>query len=146
MSPPPEDSAADSTGPPDRQTLRLLERQLTTDSLVADTRFDPDAYEPRLLTAGLATEQYPDAVATARVDIRWFTTGNFSLHYVETRGDNTRWECGWDRHQNTHNTRLHFHEPPTGADVSDLDFASLNPLEVYSMVFDAIEHRIESLW
>ena len=146
MSPSPEDSAAGSTGPPDRQTLRLLERQLTTDSLVADTRFDPDVYEPRLLTATLDTEQYPDAVATARVDIRWFTTGDFSIHYIETRGDNTDWECRWDQHPNTHNTRLHFHEPPAGTDISDLDLPSDHPLDVYSTMFEAIEQRIESLW
>ncbi|WP_394348058.1 hypothetical protein [Halorubrum sp. ASP1] len=104
------------------------------------------AYEPRLLTATLDTEQYPDAVATARVDIRWFTTGDFSIHYVETRGDNTHWECRWDRHPNTHNTRLHFHEPPAGTDISDLDLPSSHPLDVYSTVFEAIEQRIESLW
>jgi hypothetical protein len=46
----------------------------------------------------------------------------------------------------THNTRLHFHEPPTGADIADLDLASLHPLDVYSTVFEAIEQRIESLW
>jgi len=146
MSPPPEDSAADSTGPTDRQTLRLLERQSTTDPLVAATRFDPDAYEPRQLTVTLDTERYPDTVAEAGVDIRWFTTGDFSIHYVETQGDNTHWECRWDRHPNTHNTRLHFHKPPAGADISDLDLTSLHPLDVYSTVFDAIEQRIESLW
>jgi len=125
---------------------RLLERQLTTDPLVAATRFDPDAYEPRLLTVILDTEQYPGTVADASVDIRWFTTGDFSIHYVETQGDNTHWECRWDRHPNTHNTRLHFHKPPAGADISDLDLTSLHPLDVYSTVFDAIEQRIESLW
>ena len=125
---------------------RLLERQLTTDPLVAATRFDPDAYEPRLLTVILDTEQYPGTVADASVDIRWFTTGDFSIHYVETQGDNTHWECRWDRHPNTHNTRLHFHKPPAGADISDLDLTSLHPLDVYSTVFDAIEQRIDSLW
>ena len=44
MAPPTEDSAPGSTGPPDRQTLRLLERQLISDSLVAETAFDPDPY------------------------------------------------------------------------------------------------------
>ena len=146
MSPPSEDATADSTGPPDRQTLRLLERQLTTDPLAAATQFDPNTHEPRLLTATLDTERYPDTVTDARIDIRWFTTGDFSIHYVETRGDNTHWECRWDRHPNTHNSRLHFHEPPTDIEVSDLDLASLHPLDVYSTVFEAIEQRIESLW
>ena len=146
MTPPTEDSAPGSTGPPDRQTLRLLERQLISDSLVAETAFDPDPYEPRLLRALLDTGRYPDSVSAARIDIRWFTTGDFSIHYVETRGNDDLWECRWDRHPNTHNTRLHVHEPPTGDDISNLELASLHPLEVYSTVFDAIETHIESLW
>ena len=77
MGPPLEDSAAGSTDPRDRRTLRLLGQQVTTDPLVVDTWFDADAYEPRLLTATLDIEQYPNVVATARVDIRWFTTGDF---------------------------------------------------------------------
>lgn len=44
------------------------------------------------------------------------------------------------------NARTHFHEPPTGAEVTDLDLPSLYPLGVYSTVFSAIEQRIESLW
>jgi hypothetical protein len=145
MSPPTEDSGTGSTGPPDRQTLRLLERQLASDSLVAETIFEPDPYEPRLLRALLASGQYPESVTDARVDIRWFTTDDFSIHYLESR-DGDLWECRWDRHPNTHNTRLHFHEPPTGNDITDLEVASLHPLDVYSTVFDAVEQRIGSLW
>jgi hypothetical protein len=145
MSPPTEDSGTGSTGPPDRQTLRLLERQLASDSLVAETIFEPDPYEPRLLRALLASGQYPESVTEARVDIRWFTTGDFSIHYLESR-DGDLWECRWDRHPNTHNTRLHFHEPPTANDITDLEFSSLHPPDVYSTVFDAVEQRIESLW
>ncbi|WP_436903599.1 hypothetical protein [Halovenus halobia] len=146
MCPPPPEPTAGSTGPPDRQTLRLLEDQLASDPLVVETRFEPDPYEPRLLQVELNTQRYPDSVTTVRVDIRWFTTGNFSMHYVEQRTDDSIWECRWDRHPNPHNARTHFHEPPTGAEVTDLDLPSLHPLEVYSTVFSAIEQRIESLW
>jgi hypothetical protein len=145
MSPPTEDSGSNSTGPPDRQTLRLLERQLGSDSLVAEAVFEPDPYEPRLLRAILDSGQYPESVTTARIDIRWFTTDDFSIHYLESQ-DGDHWECRWDRHPNTHNTRLHFHEPPTGNEVSDLELSSRHPLDVYSTVFDAVEQRIESLW
>lgn len=145
MDPSAGDSAPESTGPPDRQTLRLLERQLASDPLVAEVRFEPDPYEPRLLHAALDTDRYPESVTAARIDIRWFTTGDFSIHYLEDRS-NEQWECRWDRHPNTHNTRVHFHEPPTGASVSDLDLSSIHPLEIYATVFEAIDQRIESLW
>lgn len=145
MDPNSGDSVSGSTGPSDRQTLRLLERQLVSDSLVAETAFDPDPYEPRLLRAVLDTERYPGSVTAARVDIRWFTTDDFSIHYLESRGED-RWECRWDRHPNPHDTRLHFHDPPAAVAVSSLDLSSLHPLDVYATVFDAIEQRVESLW
>ena len=146
MSPPPADNESGTTGPPDRQTLRLLEQQLATDSLVSETRYDPDAYEPRLLSVLLAPDQYPDSVAVARLDIRWFTTGDFSIHYVEEHKTDDVWECRWDRHPNRHNSRLHFHQPPDAAEITDLSLPSLHPLEVYSTVFAALEARIEDLW
>lgn len=145
MSQPPGDSWSDSTGPPDRQTLRLLERHLGSDSLVAETAFDPDPYEPRLLHALLDAGRYPESIPAARLDIRWFTTGDFSIHYVEEHDDGEQWECRWDRHPNTHNTRLHFHQPPTAAEITDLSLMSLHPLEVYSTVLTAVEQRLETL-
>ena len=146
MSQPPEDSPSDSTGPPDRQTLRLLERHLTSDSLIAETAFEPDSYEPRLLRARLLERRYPDSVTATRLDIRWFTTGDFSFHYVEKWDDGEHWECRWDRHPNTHNTRLHFHKPPSATEITDLELPSQHPLEVYSTVLSAIEQRLETLW
>jgi len=146
MSQPPEDQTSHSTGPPDRQTLRLLERHLSSDSLITETMFDPDSYEPRLLRGLLDAGRYPESVNVARLDIRWFTTGDFSVHYVEDHEDGERWECRWDRHPNTHNTRLHFHKPPTATKITDLELPSLHPLEVYSTVLTAIEQRVETLW
>jgi hypothetical protein len=99
-----------------------------------------------VLYARLDTDRYPESVATARLDIRWFTTGDFSIHYLEERDDETTWECRWDRHPNSHNSRLHFHEPPDGSVVTDLSLTPLHPLEVYSTVLTAIEQRLETLW
>jgi hypothetical protein len=124
--------------------LRLLERHLASDSLVVETVFEPAPHEPRLLRAVLDAGQYPEPVTAVRVDIRWFTTDDFSIHYLESR-DGDQWECRWDRHPNAHNTRLHFHDPPTGHDSTDLELASLHPLDVYSTVFDVLEQRVASL-
>lgn len=146
-------SDADSTGPIDRQTLRLLERHLAADARVATTEFDPDATEPRLLRAHLETSPsdepartdttvYPSWVDAARLDVRWFTTGDFSVHYVERDGETT-WECRWDRHPNAHNSRLHFHRPPNGDAVEDLSLPSTHPLEVYGVVLGALAQRLE---
>ena len=142
----PTDSTTGSPGPPDRQTLQLIDRQLRTDALIVETEFDPDVHEPRLLHALVDAGQYPETVAAARVDIRWFMTDDFSFHYVETHQDESRWECRWDRHPNPHNARLHLHQPPAAVAATDLSLSSCHPLDVYSTVLDAIEGRIQSLW
>ena len=68
-----------------------------------------------------------------------------SLTRRYTNADET-WECRWDRHPNPHNTRLHFHEPLTGADIADLDLSLVHSLEVYTTVVMAIEQHIEATW
>jgi len=138
--------AGPATGPPDRQTLQLLERRLSDHSLVSTTEFEPDRYEPRRLRAQLDGEQFPDTVAATRLDARWFTTDDFSVHYVEARTDATEWDCRWDRHPNEHNARLHFHRPPDGTEIADLAFESTHPMEVSVTVMEAVEQRLASLW
>ena len=131
-----------STAPPDRQTLRLLERRLADEPLIAATEFEPDGDEPRELCAAADTDRFPPSVEAARLDVRWFTTGDFSIHYVETAADGDRWECRWDRHPNRHNDRCHFHRPPTGDDIVDLELSSTHPIDVLSTVVAALEQRI----
>lgn len=135
-----------STGPPDRQTLRLLERVLADEPMVATTEFDPDSYEPQLLRAAFDTHRYPPTVEDSRLDIRWFTSGDFSIQYIETTADEQHWECRWDRHPNSHNSRLHFHRPPDGAEAEDLTLSSVHPLDVISTVIAAVEKRIAQQW
>jgi hypothetical protein len=143
---PPDSDSPGSTGPPDRQTLRLLERHLSSESLVEETAFEPETHEPRLLRVVLDAGQYPESTASVRLDIRWFTTSDFSFHYIETAVDGSQWECRWDRHPNTHNSRLHFHQPPDAATIGDLSLASLHPLSVYATVLGAVEQRLEQVW
>ena len=142
----PDDPAGTATGPPDRQTLRLLETQLESETLVDETAYEPDVHEPRVLQAVLDTDQYPSSVQLARLDIRWFTTGDFSLHYIETQTETECWECRWDRHPNPHNARLHFHQPPSAETVTDLSLSSLHPLDVCSTVLTAVDQRLETVW
>jgi len=141
-----DSDASASTGPPDRQTLRLLERQLARESLVAETAFEPRTHEPRLLGVVLDAGQYPESTVRVRVHVRWFATGDFSFHYLETQRDGSQWECRWDRHPNAHNARLHFHQPPDATGVTDLSLSSVHPLSVSATVVAAIEQRVEELW
>ena len=145
MSPLAGDESA-STGPPDRQTLRLLERILVDEPVVATTEFKPDSYEPQLLRALFDAGRYPPTVEAARLDVRWFASSDFSIHYIETRDTDEHWECRWDRHPNTHNARLHFHQPPKADEIEGLTLPSLHPLDVMSTVLAAVEQRITQQW
>lgn len=142
------DGGSVSTGPADRQTLRLLERQFAADGLIGETAFLPDSYEPAMVRATITETRHPETIGEARLDVRWFESGDFSFHYIESREHDSdeRWECRWDRHPNPHNERTHFHEPPDAVQVVNLSLPSRHPLEVYSTVMDAIEHRLERLW
>lgn len=122
MSEPPEDPGPDSTGPPDRQTLRLLERHLTSDSLVVETTFDLNPYEPRRLYALLDARRYPESIPAARLDIRWFTTGDFSIHHVEEHDDGDSGSvAGIDiRTHTTPGCTFISHQPPRNSPISRL--------------------------
>lgn len=143
---PPSGDDLPSTGPPDRRTFRLLERHLAGDPLVAETEFDPNSDEPGELHAHIATDGFPPSVERVRLDVRWFTTDDFTMHYLETTTRGDRWECRWNRHPNPHNARLHFHQPPNGTDATDLELPSLHPIDVLSTVLAAIEERIDQRW
>ena len=146
MSPPAGDEPA-STGPPDRQTLRLLERLLADEPVVATTEFEPDSYEPQLLRVLCDAGRYPPGIEAARLDIRWFESDDFSIHYIETSAtDDPDWECRWDHHANPHNARLHFHQPPDGTRIEDLSLPSVHPLDVITTVLAALEQRITEQW
>lgn len=146
MSPPSGGEEPAATGPPDRQTLRLLEEHLADDPLVASTVFEPSHHEPRSVVVRLDEDRYPPRVSRVRMDVRWFERGDYSFHYVEHRSDGSRWECRWDRHPNEHDPRSHFHRPPDGQSVEPLSMPSHHPLEVYSTVLGALEERVEQTW
>ncbi|THE63416.1 hypothetical protein D8Y22_18385 [Salinadaptatus halalkaliphilus] len=143
---PPAGNGPPSTGPPDRRTLQVLERQLEAEPLVAETTFEPTSDEPRVLQAQVDDEQFPPSVASVRLDCRWFVTNDFSVHYVETTVNEDHWECRWDRHPNAHDPRCHFHLPPAGTETTDLELPSLHPLDVLSTVVAAVEQRVEQRW
>lgn len=97
------------------------------------------------LRVELSSEYYPDEVS-ARLEIRWYRNDDFNIHYQEERQGST-WECRWDRHPNTHNSRDHFHPPPA-ASRTDAENAQwpIHHRDVIHHILDSIEERIEKLW
>ena len=106
-----------SDAPLDVVTLEILAQRGETYPLVIGWSFEPDALSPRYLELRLDGTQYPSSVNAARLDIRWFEGGDYTVHYLETRSDSV-WQCRWDRHPKPGEPRAHFHPPPeAGSDI-----------------------------
>ncbi len=134
-----------SGGPLDVATLEVLARRAAGHHLVSAWEFRPDAMSPRILELRLDATQYPESVRRAKLDVRWFEGGDYSLHYLEQRGDST-WQCRWDRHPKPEAQPAHFHPPPdaSGVEASDLD--ATHHLGVPFEVLERIEERVAALY
>jgi len=135
-----------SGGPLDVATLEIMGRRAAAHDLVARWRFRPDAMAPRVLELGLDPDRYPGAVDEARLDIRWFEDGTYTIHYLERRGGD-RWQCRWDRHPKPGSPLAHFHPPPNaGVDIEPSMVEVSHPLDVQFAVLDWISTRIQRLF
>jgi len=132
-------------GPLDVATLRALAQCTGSHPLVEDWAFQPDSVSPRALELHLDAGQYPPSVDRVRFDVRWFETGDYTVHYVEQRGDDA-WQCRWDRHSKPDAPRAHFHPPPNAsADVEPSDLSSTHYLDVLFTILDWTADRLDRL-
>jgi len=138
---PPDDVPAG--GRLDRTTMRTLGQRAATHRLVDSWAFEPDSVSPRSLAISLDATAYPDAVDTARIDIHWFVTNDYYVHYVETR-ETARYQCRWDRHPKTDAPRAHVHPPPDAGDAEPSPLGS-HHLDVLFTVLDCVTDRVETL-
>lgn len=98
-----------SVGSIDRPVLIAIEQRLRTAAHVRETVIAPKRGKATL-TAFFDTNYFPPAVEKAYYDIRWYTSGDFEIHYQENWIDDT-WQRRWDRHQRN-GSRTHYHPPP----------------------------------
>ena len=97
------------------------------------------------LEATLTPAATPSRIDRRFLDIRWYTNGDFRIHYQEEWPDRT-WCQRWDRHPNGHNDRDHFHPPPD-ADTPGEDRTWPTKFEaVLKLVVDGVRTRTDSLW
>jgi hypothetical protein len=135
-----------SGGPLDIATLEVLAQRAESHPLVDGWRFQPDQMSPRHLELTLAEEQYPGPVEPARLDVRWYESGDYSVHYLETRTDD-RWQCRWDRHPKPDAPRAHVNPPPDANSVGEAaGFQDGHHLAVLFGILDWLTERIETLY
>lgn len=129
--------------PLDVATLKIVGQRSQSHPLVTGWAFEPDAISPRRLSIHLDAGQYPAAVETARLDVRWFENGDYTLHYRESNGQTS--ECRWDRHPKPDGPRAHFHPPPDAGAAVASPLAETHHLGVVFRVLDWMGERVEML-
>ncbi|WP_254534068.1 hypothetical protein [Natrinema gelatinilyticum] len=142
MTPPAGDGR--SPAPIDRPILEFLQTRLQATAQVARATIT-DASGHLELRVTLALSHYPETVEEASLTVRWYTNDDFKIHYREVHLDHA-WECRWDRHPNPHNTRNHFHPPPTAPTPGEDSSWPSDHRDVLRLILDTIEERITSLW
>lgn len=131
--------------PLDIATLDVLAKRADTHPLVDGWAFQPDAMSPRRLELLLDDDQFPPSVETVRLDVRWFEGGDYTVHYLEERGDDL-WQCRWDRHPKPGEPKAHFHPPPDAAStVEPSGLQATHHLGVLFGVLNWITERIKDL-
>jgi hypothetical protein len=102
--------------------------------------------KPDRIVATFAESLYPTPVSTGWLELRLRLNDDLNIIYIEDwAGD--RWECRWDRHDNDHNSREHFHPPPTvtTATAMDVDLPA-DPNRAVETALRFVEDRIRDLW
>jgi len=133
-----------SPAPIDRPILEFLQTRLQATRQVSQAAIT-DASGHLELQVVFASSYYPAPVDEATLSVRWYTNDDFTIHYREVHSEHT-WQCRWDRHPNPHNTREHFHPPPTAPTAGDDDSWPTDHRAVLRVVLDEVEDRIAALW
>lgn len=104
------------------------------------------AEKPDRIVAEFTEGLFPDVVTAAWFELRLRLNDDINMVYIED-WSGERWECRWDRHENDHNTREHFHPPPTVTTAAAIDIdLPLDPNLSVHIALQFIEDRIRGLW
>lgn len=141
-----DDGAGDrGVGPVDPDVLDRIEGYLDGSERFSDVAVRP-THAPRSIRAEYDLGYFPPSVTHASLEIRWFETDDFNVHYSEQYSDGEQWECRWDRHPNDHNTRDHFHPPPAADTPGEDDEFPRDWREVMTLVLAELDTRVKSFW
>lgn len=135
--------------PPDRvldePLLRAVAQRLGRLSHVETVSVFPRE-KPESVVATLDDQYFPNALQVATLEFRAYTDGAFFVTYREAWEDRT-WMCRWDRHENPHNRRDHFHRPPDAgtSDAVDANYPA-DFFVVLDTVLDDVDERLGAVW
>ncbi|RAW44737.1 hypothetical protein DQW50_12875 [Halorubrum sp. 48-1-W] len=130
----------------DEATLRYLARAFGRRPEVRETSLFPTK-ELESLVVTLDTEYYPAAVDGVSLELRAYTNGDFHVSYHETRAGDRR-TCRWDRHDQPHNARDHYHPLPDAGTTATVDrnYATDLTRVVERTVLPWVDDGVGALW
>jgi hypothetical protein len=130
----------------DEATLRYLARALGRRSEVRRTSLFPTTKLESLVVT-LDVEYYPEQIDAVSLEIRAYTNGDFHVSYHETRAGARR-GCRWDRHDQPHNARDHYHPLPDAGTAAAVDrnYATDLTRVLEETVLPWVDERVGTLW
>ena len=107
--------------------------------------FPPNRQES--LVIEFETAAYPESIGAVRLEVRAYTNGDFHVSYLETHIGELR-QCRFDRHDQNHNSRDHFHPLPDAStgDAQDREFPTDLTTVIRDVVLPWVETRFGDLW
>lgn len=134
----------DSVGTLDEATLRVAVDRLRKLTLVEQVVAFP-AEKPESVVAQFDCRHYPALVDSVRLELRAYDDGRFHVTYRECQAGRD-WMCRWDRHDNPHNARDHFHEPPDASgDAVDRAYPD-RFLATLGDILAFVDDRVGAVW
>jgi hypothetical protein len=135
---------------PERRVAEALLRHLQgifadLEGVVQTSLFPANRQES--LVTEFDTAYYPDSIGTVRLELRVYTNGDFHITYFETYLGERR-HCRWDRHDQDHNSRDHFHPLPSASTAKAVDksFPTDVTMVLRQDVLLWIDERLGELW
>lgn len=129
----------------DEALLRLVARRLGQLTLVKRVLIFP-ASKPDSVVAQFDLQYFPERMDSVALELRTYLDGVFYISYRE-EWNGESWMCRWDRHDNPHSTRDHFHQPPEARteDAIDREYPP-DFLAVLELILGFVDQRIGEVW
>ena len=130
----------------DDETLRYVGRLFGQREEVQHTSLFP-SNKSESLVVSLDERYYPPNITDVTLEIRAYTNGDFHVSYVEFHSGERR-RCRWDRHEQPHSSRDHFHPLPNAGTEAAVDRAYPTDLTrvLEVTVLPWIDERVGALW
>ena len=129
----------------DEALLRVAARRLGSVTLIESVSVFPHE-KPESVVATFDTIHFPDEIQTVAIEMQVYQNNDFYITYREKR-ECDAWMCRWDRHENPHNSREHFHCPPhaQSEDAVDREFPT-DFFELMEQILEEVDERVGSVW